>query len=180
MFIFRNICMIFVAMFLLGVTHSYAQMSIVVVDAQALMTQSNASKDVSKQLKKIRDDVVADLSKQEKALLSEEKQLVKAKDTDTKENFSKKVRAFEEKRARFQKLSASYRQKINESAALAEKDLRAEIVKVVENMAAERKYDLVLPKQNVIAGANALDMTDDAMKALNKALPSLIVKFDTK
>lgn len=155
-------------------------LSIVVVDTNVLMTQSKASEDVTKQLQKKRDSVVKTLAKEEKKLLKEEKKLIVLQKEVSVEEFAPKAKEFEKKRIAFQKQAAMERKKINAAAVGAEKQLMAKIVEVVGKLSVEKKYDLVLTKQNVVIGSNALDITKDAMERLNKEQSKLKVEFKDK
>lgn len=163
---------------LAGVSVAHAEISIGVVDTRALVSESKASKDISKQLKKHRDSVLKELSKKEQDLIEEEKNLVEAKKKLQEEDFIKQAKEFEKNRIALQKLSDEYRQKLNAAALEAEKGLMTEIVKVVQKIAADKAYDLVITKQNVIVGAVEIDLTEEAMKILNKEVPSYKVKYD--
>lgn len=154
-----------------------AELSIAVVDTRVLLSESDASKDVSKQLASHREDVLKELAKKEKDLISEQNKVVEAKKNLSEDDFIKKAKAFEENKRAFQKLSIDLNEKFNRAAAEAESSLKIKVVEIVQSIAAAKNYDLVITKQNVIVGAKSIDLTEEAMARLNKEVPSYKVKF---
>lgn len=148
-----------------------------IVDVTVLMSESKASLDVTRQLKDARRDIMNTLSDQEAALFALEKEILQERERQGNEAFERKVKLFESERAIYQKRSAHYKRRINESAMQAEKDLMDFIVTVVGKISNEQAYDLVLSKQNVIVGPQSVDLTQDALARLNQELPKLKVNY---
>lgn len=168
---------VFALCFLGFFSQAHAELSIGVVDMRAIVRDAKAAKDITKQLNTRRDEVLKELSGKEKKLIAEEKKLIEEKKTAEEEAFVKKAQAFEKKRMELQKLSADYRQKLNMAALDAEKGLTTKIVEIVQKIAAEDKYDLIITKQNVIVGATSIDLTARVQKILDKDVPSYKVAF---
>ena len=150
--------------------------AIAVVDVRALMNESKAAKSIQDQLVKHREKFLADLSKQEQRLREEEQKLATAQGTLDKEAFSQKVKEFEESKLKTRQMVQDQKRELDESVSEATNALRTEIFKVVEKIAEEDGYDLVLTRQNVVVGSQNLNITDEAMKRLDKALSSVKLK----
>ena len=175
---FRFLSAIFVLFFAVAMPGlARAELSIGVVDTRVLLSESKASKDVGKQLSAHREDVLKQLSKKEKNLIAEQNKVVEAKKNLSEDAFVKKAKSFEENKRAFQKLSVELNEKFNRAAAEAESSLKIKVVEIVQSIAAEKNYDLVITKQNVIVGAKSIDLTEEAMARLNKEVPSYKVKF---
>ena len=167
-----------VAVCALLVSPAFAEGHIGVVDVTVLLSESKASKNIQSQIDTYRSKNVSVLSKAEKALVEEERKLAGARASLDPAEFEKRVRAFDKDRVAFQKKAVAYRSSINATSVQAEKSLMNEIVKVVGDIAAEKSYELVITKQNVIVGSTSLDITNEALKRLNKATSKIKVKFE--
>lgn len=159
------------------VSAARAEGSIAVVDVRALMNDSKAAKSIQDQLVKHREKFLADLSKQEQKLRDEEQTLAKAQATLEKEEFAQKVKEFEESKLKTRQMVQDQKRALDEGVNEATNTLRTEIFKVVEKIAEEKKYDLVLTRQNVVVGSQNLNITDEAMKRLDKSLSSVKLKI---
>lgn len=163
---------VFAVCFLGFFGQAQAELSIGVVDMRALVRDAKAAKDITKQLSASRDTALKELSGKEKKLIEEEKELVEDKKTLQEEDFIKRAKAFEKKRLELQKLSVKYRQELNVTALEAEKGLTTKIIEIVQKIAADDKYDLIITKQNVIVGATSIDLTERVQKTLDKEVPT--------
>lgn len=151
--------------------------SVAVVDLQALVVKSKAAQNIGEQLESERKVILKELSDKEKVLIEEEKKLVGERDTLAKEEFAKKVQAFEKDKINLQKLSIERRNMLGEASVVAERQLMEKITEVVGEIAAEKNYALVITKQNVIVGAQSLEITDEALTRLDKAVSKIKVEF---
>ena len=157
--------------------HAEDGVSIAVVDMQALVGTSKAGQNIGKQLEAHREAILKELSSKESALLEEEKALIEARKGLSKEEFAKKVQAFEKDKLALQKLSIERRNALNVASIKAEKQLMDKIVEVVGVIAGDKSYDLVLTKQNVVVGTQSIDITEEALKRLNKAVSTIKVEL---
>ena len=152
-----------------------AEVTIAVVDVQKLMTQSDASKSIQKQLEDQRKGFLEDLGKEEKALKAEQAKLADEQKTADKEAFAKKAKGFEEKLLKTRKSAQERKSKLDKASAEAVNALRQELVKVVKDIATEKGYSIVLSSSDVIVGDKAMDISDEAMKRLNSAVKTIKV-----
>ncbi len=152
-------------------------MSIAIVDVRLLLTDSKAAQSIQKQIKKMRDSFLKELADEEKELRDLEKALVESKDTVSAEEFAKKRKEFEEKLLKTRREAEEKRRKLEQAAAEASDKLREEITGVVEGISEKKKYDLVLSSQDVVVGANSLNITKEVMKKLNDEVSEISVKM---
>jgi len=151
--------------------------SIAVVDVRALLTDSKAANSIQSQIKSHRDKFVKNLASEEKELREMEKTLIEEKDKSSAEEFGKKRRAFEEKLLATRKKAEERRRNLEKGAAEATNKLRKEITDIVQGIADDKGYDLVLSSQNVIVGANKLNISKEVMDKLNKKVSKISVKI---
>lgn len=157
---------------------SYAQPSIAIVDLQALLTESNAAKNIQKQVEARRDEFLQELSKLEQELRKGEQELNAEQEKISKEDFAKKRQALEEKFMETRRLAQKRKKALDDGAAKALGKLRDEIIKVVGGIADEKSYGLVLSKQNVIIGDKSIDISTEAMERLNKNISQIALEID--
>ena len=140
------------------------------------MTESKAAKSIQSQIKSHRDKFVKNLAEEEKDLRGMEKKLIEEKDKVSAEDFAKKRRAFEEKLFATRKKAEERRRDLEKGSAEATDKLRKEITDVVQKIADEKGYNLVLSSQNVIVGSNSLNISKEVMDKLNKKVSKISVK----
>ena len=170
-----------IAMLCMPVCNVFAQdtqsaLSIVVVNTQELMSESKAAKSIQRQGMAIRKKYEKEIKTLEKDLKKAEEDLLKASKGKSKEDFLKKQKSFQEKMMESKKSVAEYNKNIDRAVGDALGKLRDEIVDIVEDVAEDKKYDLVLSNNEIITSSQKLDITDDIMKLLNEELSSVKVK----
>lgn len=154
-------------------TFAYAQTSIAVVDVQSLLSQSDASKDIQKQVKARRDKLQAEFSKYEKELRDNEKSIIEDRANMSAEEFAKKREGFEKDIISKQKIVQDKKSKLESGVTKATTTVRGEIAKIVASIADDRGYDVVLTRQSVVIVSKETDITAEVMEKLNKSLPKL-------
>ena len=154
-----------------------AQSKIAVVDIRLLLTESKAAKSIQSQIKERRDSFVNDLASEEKKLRGMEKTLIEQKAELSQEDFVEKRQDFEKELIDTRKEATEKRRDLEEAAAKASQKLRDEITTIVQEVADESEYDLVLSMQDVVIGSNTLNITDEVLKRLNKNVSKISVKF---
>lgn len=160
------------------VPHSARVDKIAVVDVQALLNTSKAGKSIQGQIEKQRDTYKGQLSKLEKDLMEDGKKLqddIANKDTP---EFAAKNKAFETKKANYQKQAGEKSQALEKSANGAVLELRKAIIKVVADIADKEHYTIVVTRDNVVIAEKDMDITENVMTQLDKDLPDVKVKTE--
>lgn len=67
---------------------------------------------------------------------------------------------------------------LDEAFAKAMSDMRETLYQIVEGIAEEKGYTLIISKQNVLVAAESIDITGDVMQSLNQRMPN--VTLDVK
>ncbi|MCB1592592.1 MAG: OmpH family outer membrane protein [Alphaproteobacteria bacterium] len=152
---------------------AYAQISIAVVDVEKVMATSEAAKSIKKQAKEHSDKFETELKAVENQLKKDLESLRQESEKLSKEDMEKKAQTFYLKRSQSSKTLKTRLAKLRVSESKAVNELTEAIFEVCAKIAAEKKYDLIISRGNVIVGAKSLDITDEVMKKLNTALPSV-------
>jgi outer membrane protein len=154
-----------------------AQTSIAVVDVQALLTKSDAAISVEKQIDDYKDIFVKEISKQEQELRDLEKSLGEQRKSLSNDDFANKAKAFEEKLIETRKSAEQKRRAFDKASAKALDTLRETLYSVVQELAREKGFTLVISKQNVIVGEQSIDLTEETMERLNKKISTIALEI---
>ena len=164
----------FVFFFLIAtIPHSYAEVSIAVLDVQHILTRAKASQSIQKQSETYRDEFLEEISKKEKELREEERALIEERNSIEQEKFLERKQAFVKKFIETQELAKQRKGDIDKAYAKAMKTLMDNIYEVVQTIADEENYTLVLSKQNVVVGEQSLDITKASLEALDKKISDI-------
>jgi outer membrane protein len=151
-------------------------LSIVIVDTQKLMSESKAAKSIQKQGVALRKKYQGKIEGIEQNLKKSEKSLIKASKGKNRDDFLKKQKAFQDEILESKKKVAELNQKMDKAIGSALKKLKDEIIDVVEDIADDNEYDMVLSNTNVLVVSEKIDITSDVMNALNKEISTISVR----
>jgi outer membrane protein len=151
---------------------------IAVVDVQTILNKSKPAKELQKQIKKTRDEYLKQIKKREDALRDQEKDIIDSREKLTKEELIAKQKKFETEYLSVQKYARENKKKLDSAFVKSMAEIERELFKIVEKIASEKGYTLVLRRQNVFLAANALDITEDAMKQLDKNIKDIKLHMD--
>lgn len=154
--------------------------SIGVVDVIYIMNNAEASKHIQEQRNTMREDFLEEISETEQKLRSQEKALIEQRQKLSKEEYAKKRKEYEENLLKTRRYAQNEKQALEGAANEGMNVLRAKLYEVVQQIASERNYDLVISNKNVIAGANALDITEEALTRINADLTEVPLKKVTE
>jgi len=155
-----------------------SNVAMAVVDIQQLLRESKAAQNIETQLTKIRKDFQAEVEAKEKELKAAEKKLIDEKGTMKEEDLKAKVAEFQKNVAESQKEIQTKKNKLDKAVATAIGKLRAQIVKVVAEIADKKSLDLVLARTDVVIVSKTLDVTSEVLERINKDLPSVAVTVE--
>lgn len=155
-----------------------AEVSLAVVDIQALLKDSKAAQSIESQLGSIRKNFQAEVEKEEKALRAREKEIVEKKDSLKEEELKAEVQEFQKEVSASQKKVQDRKAKLDKALANAIGKLRAEIIKVVAEIGDKENLDLVLARTDVVIVSKNLDITGQVLERINRDLPSVNVVIE--
>lgn len=151
------------------------QQSIAVIDTQRIMRDSLPTKSIGDQIAKFRATYQADITKQENELRAAEQELNKQRTIISAEAFADRRRAFEQRVGNLQRDVENRKRELDKSVSSAMSTVQTSLNKIIQGMVEERKFTLVLPKSQTIYNSPSMEVTDEVMNRLNKALPSVKV-----
>jgi outer membrane protein len=144
--------------------------TVAVVNVKRIIDESTAAKTAKEQIEKLKTKYMAEIKEQEKKLQARGKELVEQKKALSAEAWGKKSQEFNEK-VKGESKEAQKKQKVVEAALVKSLEvIRDETIKVVAEIAKEKKIDLVIPNSQLLFSKSGLDISDEVLKKLNERL----------
>ncbi len=147
-----------------------AQDSIAVVDVKRVMSVSEAAKSIDVQREQLKSQYLNEISVKEQALRDMEKAAsAGGKPGGLAEEQQQALRQeYEKNLIEVRRFTQDKKRVLEGASSEAVNKLRDLLYVVVQEIAAEKKFDLVISNQNVIMAQKALDITDETLRRLNE------------
>ena len=158
-----------VASMFAGQAHA-AEIAVAVLDMQKVLASSEAGMEAQKSLEKKMEELQGKFKADEDALLALQEEIEKKSSVWSEEKKQDKAIEFQKKR---RDLRAKQEDANIELKQLQEKKLGPiieELEKVVDKVAKEKGYKIILPKAAVVYIDNSVDISDEITKALNEMI----------
>jgi Skp family chaperone for outer membrane proteins len=152
-------------------------LTVIVVDVQKLLQESKAAKMVREQIEAKRAEYAKEISHQEQVLQQERDTLQRQSSSLSQEALTAKGRAFQEKVNELDRTVQSKRQALEKSNADALQKIQESMVKIISQIAKDRKANLVLQRSELVLFDQQFDVTDQVLQKLDEDLPTLQVTF---
>ncbi len=144
-----------------------------VVDMKKILAQSKAYQSLVDQFEDVRRKHRNTFTKQEDLIRDEESELLKQKNILSKEAYAEKVKVLGKKINELKGKQAADAQKFETAFERSTGKIQGALVDVLSIIANKKQLNLVLAKSQVILVGKDIDLTDDAIKELNKVLPKI-------
>ncbi len=148
-----------------------------VVDMNKVLQTTDAAKDIFSQLESKRKEYQSQISKEEENLRSAEQEILKQKDTLSKEAFDKKRKEFEGKLVNGQKLVQDKKVILDHAFNSSMAKLRSEAAKIIAKIAEEKHYTAVLTQEAVMISTPDMDMTALVIERMNSGVKKIPVDW---
>jgi Skp family chaperone for outer membrane proteins len=152
-------------------------LTVMVVDAQALLQESKVAKMVRAQIEQKRSEYAKEISQQEEMLRSERDQLQRQQASLSPEALNKKGREFQQKVNELDRSVQAKRQALEKSSNDALSKIQQQMLKIIADIAKQRKANLVLQRTELVLFDRGFDITDEVMQKLDEQMPVLTVNF---
>jgi outer membrane protein len=160
-------------------TPSAAPLSIVVmvVDVQALLQNSKAAKMVRSQIEQKRNEYTKEISHQEETLRTERDALQRQQASLSADALNQKGREFQQKVNDLERNVQGKRQALEKSNGEALSKIQEEMLKIIADIAKQRKANLVFQRADLVLFDQSFDVTDEVLQKLDENMPALTVNF---
>jgi outer membrane protein len=154
--------------------------AVAVVDVQKLLKDSKAGVNIQQQLETHKTKFLAEIAQQEQKLREDEKALSGQRSSLPAEEFAKKAKTFESELTESRRIAQERKKALEDAAAKSIGKLRDEILKVVQQISDEKGYSLVINSQNVVINSKGMDITDETLARLDKAVSEIALEIADK
>ena len=152
-------------------------LTVLVVDVQALLRDSKVAKMVRSQIEQKRAEYTKEISHQEERLRAERDALQRKQSSMSPAALSQKGREFQQKVNDLDRSVQAKRQALEKSNAQALTKIQQEMLKIIAGIAKERRANLVLQRSELVLFDKGFDVTDEVLKKLDEQMPTLTVTF---
>jgi outer membrane protein len=152
-------------------------LNILVVDVQSLLQNSKSAKMVRQQIEQKRAEYAKEISQEEQTLRQERDALQRQQSTLSAEQLNQKGREFQQKVNELDKSVQSKRQALERSNAEALEKIQGAMLKIITELAKDRKANLVFQRSELVLFDQVFDVTDEVLQKLDEQLPTLTVNF---
>jgi outer membrane protein len=153
--------------------------SVMVVDVQALLQNSKAAKMVRSQMEAKRNEYTKEISRAEETLRAERDALQRQQASLSADALNKKAREFQQKVNDLDRDVQSKRAALEKSNNEALTKIQQTMLKIIADIARQRRANLVLQRTDLVLFDQNFDVTDEVMQKLDEEMPVLTVKFAT-
>jgi|GEM_PF-2149051 len=148
-----------------------ADAKIAVFDAQMVINGTNAAKRAVKDLTAKRDAAQAQINALEKPLIAKQQKLREQQSVLSADKFQDEQKAFAKDLADFRAKASDIQSGLDEENLKFRKQITEAVRKIVEQIAKEKGYEVILPKGITFYTApDVPDISDDVLARANKAL----------
>ncbi len=179
---FKRLCLLILATFLVSGTFAYSNeypnTSIGVLDLNLVLIDAKAAVKAAEEIDKIAKDIESEIRVSDENMVSEQNKLIEAQSIMAPEAFEKKRLEYEK---RIQNYNISRQEKLISIEKLIEKsrsDILENLKPILEEVSEKKGITILLEKGTVLLNAETMDITEEVIKKLNKALPEINVSIE--
>ena len=152
-------------------------LTVMVVDVQALLQNSKAAKMVRSQIEQKRGEYTKEISHQEETLRAERDAIQRQQASLSADALNQKGHEFQQKVNDLERNVQGKRQALEKSNGDALSKIQEEMLKIIADIAKQRKANLVLQRADLVLFDQSFDVTDEVLQKLDEQMPTLTVNF---
>lgn len=150
---------------------------ILLVDVQETLQNSEAGKQVRKQLDEKQVIFQKEIEKSEAELKQMEQDLLRQRTVLSQEVFAEKKKEFDNKMMDLNKNFQNQRQILDKAFGTARGEMMNEVLTIIAEFKKEKNANIVLNAQQVVMSDQAMNVTNEVLARFNKKMPTYKVKF---
>jgi Skp family chaperone for outer membrane proteins len=149
---------------------------VIVIDFQSVVRNSEAARDVQRQIDEMRQSYQEEFGAIEEELRALETELTEERNRMAPEEFVERRRAFERRVTDAQREAQARRAALDAALDRAMDRIRNRLVEVVAEIANERNANVVMNRNQLVLFDQSLEFSEEALARLDEALPSVEVE----
>ncbi len=150
---------------------------ILVISIQRLSRESLAGRSIDRQAQLLREEVLAEVEARQQALRDEEQRLAASRDDLPRAEFEAQVQNFKDEWRKVRRAEQEAVARLQNALQEATKRFREARNAVLTDLMAQHEGAVMLDEASVVLSASALNVTDEAIRRLDVAAPSIAVEL---
>lgn len=152
--------------------------SIGILDLEKIIKDSKAMRDIQNKVNKKQDEYQKEVSKKQTDLENEQKTIEAKKSVLSKEGFEKEVQKFEKKVDDLKTFVDRKQNSLKKASMESMSKVNENIKEIIGEIAKDKSFDVIIPASQTVYYADALDITEEVLKKLDKMITKVEVKFE--
>ena len=156
----------------------YPDTNIGVVDLNYVLSDSDAAVNAAKQIENYAKQIEEEIKKSDQSLIDEQNLLIESQQIMAPAAFDEKREEYENKVQNYNVTRQEKLMSVDRIVSESRSEVLTALKPILEEISNEKGITVLLEKNSVVLNAENMDITDEALKALNKKLPSIKVSAD--
>ena len=156
----------------------YPDTNIGVVDLNYILSESDAAVDAAKQIEDIAKQIEEEIKNTDQNLIDEQNELIESQQIMAPAAFDEKRKEYENKVQNYNVTRQEKLMSIDRIVSESRNEVLNALKPILEEISNDMWITVLLEKNSVLLNAENMDITEMALKALNKKLPSIKVSAE--
>ena len=153
----------------------YPETNVGVIDLNYILSESDAAVDAAKQIEDIAKQIEEEIKNTDQDLIDEQNQLIESQQIMAPAAFDEKRKEYENKVQNYNVTRQEKLMSIDRIVSESRNEVLNALKPILEEISNDMGITVLLEKNSVLLNAENMDITEEALKALNKKLPSIEV-----
>jgi Skp family chaperone for outer membrane proteins len=149
--------------------------AVVVADVLLILRDADAVQNVRSQIERQRAAYQTELTRQENDLRAADQELARQRALLSPEGFAQRRRDLEKRVNDAQTTVQNRRKNLDDAFNASMARVNDQMLEIIADMAREKNYQVILPRSQVVLVQNAVDITQEVMRRLNRRMPTVPV-----
>ena len=173
-FVFALLCQLFSS----PIYAEYPDTIVGVVDLNYILSESDAAVDAAKKIENIAQQIEDEIKNSDQSLIDEQNELIESQQIMAPAAFDEKRKEYENKVQNYNVTRQEKLTSIDRIVAESRNKVLNALKPILEEISNENGITILLEKNSVLLNAENMDITEAALKILNKKLPSIEVSIN--
>ena len=156
----------------------YPDTNIGVIDLNYILSESDAAVDAAKQIEDIAKQIEEEIKNTDQDLIDEQNELIESQQIMAPAAFDEKRKEYENKVQNYNVTRQEKLMSIDRIVSESRNEVLNALKPILEEISNDMGITVLLEKNSVLLNAENMDITEEALKALNKKLPNIEVSAD--
>ena len=165
-------------LFLTPLYAQYPDTNIGVIDLNYILSESDAAVDAAKQIEDIAKQIEEEIKNTDQDLIDEQNELIESQQIMAPAAFDEKRKEYENKVQNYNVTRQEKLMSIDRIVSESRNEVLNALKPILEEISNDMGITVLLEKNSVLLNAENMDITEEALKALNKKLPSIKVSAE--